>query len=175
MDNKYSYLNKSKYEINFMINQDNIILYLRNPIEKESLNNKYYNEKLPKNKIFRINSLIFNEEKQIEEINNIYDCIYNDINNVLYIIINEKDNYKNFTKNKLLNILDFSISLCIKEISLLISKKNKQYLNILQDMIVVGFSPEDNSHKISIDEKEYKILKMNVKDICQEIKEITLI
>ena len=175
MNYKFSYLNKSKNEINFMINEDNIILYLQNPIKEESANSQYYNEKLPKNKIFRINSLIFNEEKQIEEINNKYDCIYNDVNNTLFIIINEKDNYKNFTKDKLLNILEFSISLGINKISLLISKKNSQYLNILQDMMIVGFSPENNSHKISIDEKEYKILKMNVKDICQEIKEVTLI
>ncbi len=175
MDYSYSYINKSKPEINFMINKNNIILSVKNESKNHSFINEHYNRKLPKNKIFRINSLIFNEEKQTEEINNKYDCIYNDVNNVLYIIINEKYNYKNFTKDKLLNILEFSISLGINAISLLISKKNKQYLNILQDMMIVGFSLEDNTHKISIDEKEYKILKMNVKDICQEIKEITLI
>ena len=106
---------------------------------------------------------------------NKYDCIYNDINNILYLIINKNFNYANFTKDKLLNLLEFSISLGIDKLYLLISKKNSKYLNIIQDMKIVGFSSENNSYKISIDGNEYKILKMNIKDICEEIKEITLI
>jgi hypothetical protein len=42
-------------------------------------------------------------------------------------------------------------------------------------MIVVGFKPEENLKKIKIDGKDYKILKMYIKDICQEIKEVTII
>ncbi len=169
MEINYSYSNASKSDIYFMINEGTIILNLQNGIKKSHKGN------LPKNKIFSINSIVFNKEKQCKELNHKYDCIYNEIENILYLIINEKDNYLSFTKDKLINILQFSISIGIDKICLLISKKNKQYLNIIQDMILVGFKPEENLNKIKIDKSEYKLLKMPINDICQEIKEITII
>ena len=175
MDRKYSYSNISKSEINFMINEGTIILNFKDGKQKKNFKNKPNKGKLPKNKIFHINSLIYNKEKQINEIYNTYDCIYNEIDNSLYLIINENDNYSKFTKDKLINILEFSISLGIDKICLLISKSNNQFLNIIQDMMIVGFKSEKNYKKINIDENEYKILKMSIKDMYQEIKEITLI
>ena len=41
--------------------------------------------------------------------------------------------------------------------------------------MIVGFNLENNKFKITIDGNEYKTLKMSIKDICQEIKEISLI
>ena len=158
-----------------MINDRTIILNFKNENKNNNLSNKNYKGYLPKNKIFKINSLIFNEEKQCQELNHKYDCIYNETDNILYLIINERDNYLSFTKDKLINILEFSISIGIEKICLLISKTNKKYINIIQDMTLVGFKPEETSNKIKIDKNEYKILKMPIKDICQEIKEITLI
>ena len=176
MENNYSYLNISKSQIDFIINKDSIISKFQDGIKKDDcFINQSSKGKLPKNKIFRLNSLIFNNEKNCQEIYNVYDCIYNEKDNLLYLIITEKDNYNNFTKDKLINILEFSISLGIDKICLLVSKINSQYLNIVQDMLVVGFKPEENLKIIKIDGKEYKILKMSIKDICQEIKEITII
>ena len=174
MEIKYSYSNASKCALNFIIN-DGIIKIDFQKENKNNLFSKNYKKFLPKNKIFKINSMIFNEEKQCEELNHKYDCIYNEKENILYLIINERDNYLSFTKDKLINILEFSISIGIDKICLLISKKNNQYLNIIQDMIVVGFKPDENLKKIKIDKEEYKILKMSIRDICQEVKEITLI
>ena len=176
MEMNFSYLNESKSDICFMINNGTIILNFHNENNNNNIfSKKNYKGYLPKNKIFKINSLIFNEEKQCQELNHKYDCIYNETDNILYLIINERDNYLSFTKDKLINILEFSISIGIEKICLLISKTNKKYINIIQDMTLVGFKPEETSNKIKIDKNEYKILKMPIKDICQEIKEITLI
>ena len=71
-----------------MINEKTIFLNVKKEKEKNILSNKCFIDKLPKNQIFHINSMIFNEEKRIEELYNKYDCIYNDINNVLYLIMN---------------------------------------------------------------------------------------
>ena len=174
MDYNFSYSNINKSEINFSI-KDKASLNFNYETKKSNFQTTNDKGKLPINNIFRINSLFFNEEKQIEEIYNKYDCLYNNINNILYLIINKNFNYANFTKDKLLHLLEFSISLGIDKLYLLISKTNSKYLNIIQDMKIVGFRFEDNSYKISIDGNEYKILKMNIKDICEEIKEITLI
>ena len=61
-------------------------------INNEKLNNDIFEtkakQKFPDQKIFRINSLIFNEEKEKKEIYTKYDCIYNKKDNSLYILFN---------------------------------------------------------------------------------------
>ena len=172
METNYSYSNISNSDISFIFNKkeeenfsDSIIIN----------NNKELKGKLPKNKIFKINSLIFNIEKGSKEIYTQYNCIYNEDHNSLYLIFNTNDNYSKFTKDWLINILEFSISIGIDSICLLVSKSNNKYINIVQDMIIVGFKLDEKFSKITIDGIAYKILKMSIKDIDQEIKEIVLI
>ena len=71
--------------------------------------------------------------------------------------------------------MQFSISLGIESLCLLISKSNKKYFEIIQDMIIVGFKIDKIYPKITIDGNIYKLLKMPIKDIYQEIREICLI
>ena len=172
MEKNYSFSNASKTEISFMINERGIRLNIKDTSNSDKDKNKI---NLPKNKIFHIKSLIFNEEKNCNETYNKYNCIYSEKDNILYLIFNENDNYYYFTKDKLINILEFSLCIGINEICLLISKLNPQFLNIIQDMAIVGFTPKKTVDKIIIDGNEYKILKMCVKDISQEIKEISFI
>ena len=172
METNYSYSNISNSVISFIFNKkeeenlsDTIIINI----------NKELKGKLPKNKIFKINSLIFNIEKRSKEIYIQYNCIYDEKHNSLYLIFNSNDNYSKFRKDWLINILEFSISIGIDSICLLVSKYNNKYINIVQDMIIVGFKLDEKFSKITIDGIAYKILKMSIKDIDQEIKEIVLI
>ena len=159
----YSYSNVSNMSISFEITENRI---------KEKRNDKI---KFPEQKIFRINSLTFNNEKDKQEIYTKYDCIYSEKNNSLYLIFNENINYSEFTKDKLINIIDFSKSVGIDFISILICKKNSKYLNIVQDMSIVGFESEKNFPVFNIDGNIYKSLKMSIKDITQEIQQINFI
>ena len=159
----YSYSNASKMNISFEITENRI---------KEKRNDKI---KFPEQKIFRINSLTFNNEKDKQEIYTKYDCIYSEKNNSLYLIFNENINYSEFTKDKLINIIDFSKSVGIGFIYILICKKNSKYLNIVQDMSIVGFESEKNFPVFNIDGNIYKSLKMSIKDITQEIQQINFI
>ena len=84
-------------------------------------------------------------------------------------------NYSDFTKDKLINILDFSNSIGISVIYILINKRNKNYKNLIQDMLIVGFNFDKNFPNFTIDGQVYKPLKMSIKDITQEIKQINLI
>ena len=105
METNYSYSNISNFDISFTFNKkkvenisDGIIIN----------NNKELKEKLPKNKIFKINSLVFNMEKRSKEIYTQYNCIYNEENNSLYLIFNTNDNfYKRFV-NKYFRIFYFN-------------------------------------------------------------------
>ena len=159
----YSYSNVSNMSISFEITENRI---------KEKRNDKI---KFPEQKIFRINSLTFNNEKDKQEIYTKYDCIYSEKNNSLYLIFNENINYSEFTKDKLINIIDFSKSVGIGFIYILICKKNSKYLNIVQDMSIVGFESEKNFPVFNIDGNIYKSLKMSIKDITQEIQQINFI
>ena len=159
----YSYSNVSNMSISFEITENRI---------KEKRNDKI---KFPEQKIFRINSLTFNNEKDKQEIYTKYDCIYSEKNNSLYLIFNENINYLEFTKDKLINIIDFSKSVGIDFIYILICKKNSKYLNIVQDMSIVGFESEKNFPVFNIDGNIYKSLKMSIKDITQEIQQINFI
>ena len=176
METNYTYSNISNIDISFYINENSHSLDIYNDnLSIDTYNNKYLKEKFPKNIIFRINSLNYNIEKNSKEVYTKYDCIYNDKNNSLYLIFNSNNNYEKFTKDKLINILEFSISIEIDMLYLLVDKKNKHYLNIMQDMLLVGFQPEEKLSTITIDGNVYKSLKMSVKDISKEIQEIKLV
>ena len=163
MKSTFSYYNASKIDINFRINQKN---------NGDKIKSK---QKLPEQKIFRINSFIFNDEKEKQEIYTKYDCIYSQKENSIYLIFNQYVNYSEFTKDKLINILDFASSIGIDFIYILINKNNKYYSNIIQDMLLVGFEFGKNFPLFTIDGHIYKALKMSINDIKQEIKEINLI
>ena len=177
METNYSYSNISNIDISFYINEKSQCFETYDDkLSIDNNNNKCLKEIFPKNKIFRINSIIYNTEKNIKEIYTQYDCIYNKKNNSLYLILNSNHNYAQFTKDRLINILEFSLYEEINTIYLLVDKKNKYYLNIIQDMILVGFEPEDKiAKKIVIDGNVYKTLKMSISDISKEIEEIELI
>ena len=163
MKTSYSYFNASKDDITFCINQNNNV-----GKEKSKLN-------LPEEKIFRLNSLIFNDKKEKQEIYTKYDCIYSEKENSMYLIFNQNVNYSEFTKDKLINILDFVNSIGIDYIYILINQNNKSFVNIMQDMILVGFEFGKEYPLFTIDGHIYKALKMSINDIKQEIVQINLI
>ena len=166
MKTNYSFSNISDIDISFNINSKEEKSNIFEPIKKP---------KFPDQKIFRINSLIFNDEKEQKEIYTKYDCIYSEKDNSLYLLFNKNMNYSKFTKDKLINILDFSNSIKIETIYILINKSNKYFVNIIQDMLIVGFEIGKNFPLFTIDGNIYKALKMSIKDTKQEIKQIELI
>ena len=166
MKTTYSYLNASKLDINFIINQKNNIDNIDKGTSKQNL---------PEQKIFRINSLIFNDKKEEQEIYTKYDCIYSQKENSIYLIFNQNVNYSEFTKDKLINILDFASSIGIDFIYILINQNNRSYSNIIQDMLLVGFEFCKNYPMFNIDGHLYKALKMSINDIKQDIVQINII
>ena len=166
MKTTYSYLNASKLDINFIINQKNNIDNIDKGTSKKNL---------PEQKIFRINSLIFNDKKEEQEIYTKYDCIYSQKENSIYLIFNQNVNYSEFTKDKLINILDFASSIGIDFIYILINQNNRSYSNIIQDMLLVGFEFCKNYPMFNIDGHLYKALKMSINDIKQDIVQINII
>ena len=176
MKANYSYTNISPINISFNVEQNKEkINYINTSFQKINNCEDSVKRKFPENKIFRINSFLFNDENEKREIYTKYDCIYSEKDNSLFLIFNEKFNYLEFTKDKLINILDFSNYIDIETIYMLINKKNKRYKHIIQDMFLVGFNLEKNRSNFTIDGSIYTALKMSIKDISQEIKQIDFI
>ena len=175
MKTNYSFNNVSNENIFFEINQNNSNENTINYNLKKNNYKENIKKLFPEQKIFRINSYLFNDEKEKQEIYTKYDCIYRENNNSLYLIINEKVDYSNFTKDKLINILDFSNTINLDFIYILVNKINKQYKKFLHDLLLIGFSPEKKFPDIMIDGNIYKSLKISIKDINQEIEQIDFI
>jgi hypothetical protein len=127
---------------------------------------------LPENTLFNINSLIFNLENNKEEILNKYNCFYNPSLEALCIMIEEVTKYSDLSKEIVMNMMEFAQKMSIKNVVLLLDRKNRDYVKILQGMMTVGFV-NDNNYKITkIGGKDYKILKMTLKNIPEEVEEI---
>ena len=72
----------------------------------------------------------------------------------------------------MINLLDFTQKVGIDTIYFLVAKKNKQYLRIIQDLMIVGFEADENVKNTTIDGNVYKILKMPIKEESDEIEEV---
>ena len=68
--------------------------------------------------------------------------------------------------------MEFAQKLGINAIFLLIARKNKEFVRLLQGMLTVGFEQEEAINTTSIGGKVYKVLKMNLKQTPEEIQEI---
>jgi hypothetical protein len=125
---------------------------------------------LPENTLFNISSLVFNLENNREEVLNKYNCFYNPSMEALCIMIEEGTKYSDLSKEIVMNIMDFAQKTAIKHIILLIERKNKDYVKILQGMMTVGFGNDANLKTTKIGNKDYKVLKMMIK--AEEMEEI---
>ena len=134
--------------------------------------NVNFKSQIPKNKIFEINSLIFNITKYKKEILTKYKCYYEEQSNSLNILLTQDLNFADFTKEIMMNLLEMSQKLCIETIYFLVAKKNPQYIKFVQDLMIIGFEVDTNTKTVNIEGNVFKVLKLQVKDQDDEIEEV---
>ena len=134
--------------------------------------NVNFKSQIPKNKIFEINSLIFNITKHKKEILTKYKCYYEEQSNSLNILLTQDLNFADFTKEIMMNLLEMSQKLCIETIYFLVAKKNTQYIKFVQDLMIIGFEVDTNTKTVNIEGNVFKVLKLQVKDQDDEIEEV---
>ena len=139
--------------------------------DSDFLNVNFKNQ-IPKNKIFEINSLIFNITKHKKEILTKYKCYFEESSNSLDIILTQDLNFADFTKEIMINLLEMAQKLGIETIYFLIAKKNPQYIKFVQDLMIIGFEVDTNTKTVNIEGNTYKVLKLQVKDQDEEIEEV---
>ena len=107
---------------------------------------------------FKINSLTYNKERQIKDINFSFDCSYNDENNTLNIIANENINNTNLTKEVALILFLFIQKVNLDHLFLVVVLKNPNYILLLIEMLALEFKCEKSIKTTSINGNAYKIL-----------------
>lgn len=71
-----------------------------------------------------------------------------------------------------MNMMDFTQKMQIKNIVLLLERRNRDYVKILQGMMTIGFQNDNNLKMTKVGGKDYKVLKMVIKLQPDEIEEI---
>ena len=139
---------------------------------KRGENLKNLKTKLPENTLFNISSLVFNLENSREEVLHNYSCFYNPSLEALCIMIEEGTKYSDLSKEIVMNLMDFTQKMQIKNIVLLLERRNRDYVKILQGMMTIGFQNDINLKMTKVGGKDYKVLKMVIKLQPEEIEEI---
>jgi cobalamin biosynthesis protein CbiG len=80
--------------------------------------------------------------------------------------------YIDLSKEIVMNFIDFAQKINIKNLIMLLDRKNKDYVKILQSLMTVGFASEKGLASVKIGDVDYKVLKMTVSSNPQEVEEI---
>ena len=59
-----------------------------------------------------------------------------------------------------MNLFTFAKKVKIDTICFLLSKKNQQYGRIFQDLMIVGFKPNEKQKEVNIEGNTYKVLEI---------------
>ena len=68
--------------------------------------------------------------------------------------------------------MEFANKICVKAIIILLSNKNKEYYNLLMDLLTFGFVRDEKMPITTIENKQFKVLKMNISQVPEEIEEV---
>ena len=80
--------------------------------------------------------------------------------------------YIDLSKEMIMSFIDFAQKMKINNLVMLLDRKNKDYVKILQSVMTVGFSNDKNLKSVKISDMEYKTLKMNINLNQPAIEEI---
>lgn len=127
---------------------------------------------LPQHSLFNITSIVFNFETNANEVLSKHSCYYNPNEKAFCILIEEKAKCFEISKEIMLNLIDLAQKLKVDTIFFLIDRKNLRYVNLLQALMTIGFEQETLKKTAQIEGKVYKILKMNVNPVSEDIQEI---
>ena len=134
--------------------------------------NQNLKSQIPKNQIFLINSLIFNITKHKKEILSKYQCYYDEKSNSLTVLFTQDFCFADFTREIMINLLEFAQKVEIETIYFLVAKKNQDYIKIVKDLTIIGFEMDENTKSVTIEGNVYKVLMLSVKEQDEEIEEV---
>ena len=164
--------NKSNFNLSFLVDVGQTKWYNGEELQDNDFLNKEFKNQIPRNKIFEINSLMFNITKHKKEILTKYKCFFDEKSNSLTLILSKDICFSDFTKEIMINLFDFAQKVGIETIYFLVAKKNAQYIKIVQDLMIVGFEIDEKTKTVNIEGNVYKVLSLPIKEEYDEIEEV---
>jgi len=158
------------FSLTFLIDLGKSLWY-GNHNEKIDLTSKQLKSTIKENSLFKINSEVINIQTNKQERISSLDCFYSPAQEALCLIIEEDVKINHLSKEIISNIMDFATKASAKQLILLLDRKNKDYVKIMQSMMMVGFGNDTRHKTAKLECKEYKLMKMDCKSV--EIEEIT--
>ena len=150
----------SSFNLSFLVNLGAARWFSGNEKLNISSLNSEFKSHIPKSQVFEISSMFFNITKHKKEILSKYKCFFDETSNTLTLILNEQISFTEFTKEIMMNLFTFTQKVGIDYICFLLSKKNKQYGRIMQDLMIVGFKPNEKIKEINIEGNIYKVMEI---------------
>ena len=150
----------SSFNLSFLVNMGASRWFSGNEKLNTSSLSPEFKSQIPKNKIFEISSMFFNITKHKKEILSKYECYFDEAGNTLILILTEKITFNEFTKEIMMNLFTFTQKVGIDTICFLLAKKNPQYARILQDLMIVGFKPNEKKKEITIEGIVFKVMEI---------------
>ena len=120
---------------------------------------------MPSNSLFDISSLVFNIRTHKQETFSKYTCYYQQDNDILCFILDEKAKRSHLTKEVMTNFMEFANKICVKAIIILLSNKNKEYYNLLMDLLTFGFVRDEKMPITTIENKQFKVMQGGFKSL----------
>ncbi len=167
-----NFSNKSNFNLSFLVDVGQTKWYNGEELQDNDFLNKEFKNQIPRNKIFEINSLMFNITKHKKEILTKYKCFFDEKSNSLTLILSKDICFSDFTKEIMINLFDFAQKVGIETIYFLVAKKNAQYIKIVQDLMIVGFEIDEKTKTVKIEGNVYKVLSLPIKEEYDEIEEV---
>ena len=90
----------------------------------------------------------------------------------LCIISHEKMKYSELSKDVMINFFYFALKTHSNKMCILLNRKNKDYVKILQGVMTVGFKTSKNNQRFNHENVEYKVMSMEITKKHDEIQEI---
>ena len=150
----------SSFNLSFLVNMGASRWFTCGEKLNASSLNSNFKSQIPKNKIFEISSKFFNITKHKHEVLSKYECFFDEVSNTLTLILTEKIGFSEFSKEIMMNLFSFTQKVGIDTICFLLSKKNPQYARIIQDLMIVGFKPNEKKKEISIGSEVFKVMEI---------------
>ena len=164
--------NTSDFNLSFLVDVGSTRWFQGEEKKSNDFLNQGLKAQIPKNQIFSINSLIFNITKHQKEILTKYQCYYEEQSNSLSVLFTKDFCFADFTKEIMINLLEFAQKVEIQTIYFLVAKKNQDYIKIVQDLTIVGFEVDEKLKSVNIEGNAYKVLMLPVKEQDEEIEEV---
>jgi hypothetical protein len=96
--------------------------------------------------------------------------ISKDLEDALCVFTDENTSYTQINKEVLLNLFYFAMRTNSKKMCFLLTRKNKDYVKILQGIMTVGFKPSNSRY--SNNGTDYKVMTMEINKKFDEVQEI---